>query len=143
MKKLTPVEIFILFIVVVCLGFYVIPKITLSVEQKQYGRIQTNAAMMTSKILAEFSDNNNAQKPSEIAQKLSDEMNKLVKNPINKKNKAYSINEECEGCVVVAPNDKIKNITLSAKDKEGELVVRTIVQPPSYVTYNKDLKNGK
>ena len=78
-----------------------------------------------------------------MAEDLADEMNKLVKNPINKKNNAYSINEECEGCIVIVPNDKIKNITLSAKDKEGELVVRTIIQPPSFVTYNKDLKNAK
>ena len=56
MKKITPVEIFIIVIVLIFLGFYIIPKMMLSYEQKCYGRIQTNAAMMTSKVLAEFSD---------------------------------------------------------------------------------------
>ena len=39
--------------------------------------------------------------------------------------------------------EKAKNITLSAKDKENKLIVRTVIQPPSYVTFNKDLKNEK
>ena len=63
MKKITPVEIFIVIIVLICISFYLYPKLTLSLEQKQYGRIQTNAAMMTSKILAEFSDNKNKKTP--------------------------------------------------------------------------------
>lgn len=140
MKKITPVEIFIIFVVLICFGFYLYPKLMLSIEQKHYGRIQTNAAMMTSKILGEFSDTKNTKKPTEVAKMLSDEMNKIVKNPINKKNPAYSVSEECEGCIVVLPDDKVKNIILTAKDKEGRLITRTVIQPPSYVTFNEDLK---
>ncbi len=140
--NITPLEIFIVFIFLVGLGFYFAPKLALSVEQRQYGIIQTNAAMMTSKILAEFSDNLKKQKPSEIAQKLTAEMNKLCKNPVDKKEAAYALNEECLGCVTVSPDDKVKNIILTSKDKEGKLIVRTIIQPPSFVTFNKDLKNG-
>lgn len=141
MRKLTPVEIFIIVIVLIFLSFYIIPKVALSCEKKCYGRMQANAAMMTSKILAEFSDNTKKTVPSEISRKLADEMNELVKNPINKKNVAYSVNEECNGCVVLSPDDKVKSIVLTAKDKEGNLVLRTVIQPPSYVTFNKDLKN--
>lgn len=141
--KITPVEIFILFIVCICVSFYVIPKLTLSYEQKCYGRIQTNAAMITSKILGEVSDNTNKKSLKEVAKSVSEEMNKLVKNPINKNNSAYSIEEQCEGCIVIETNEKAKNITLTAKDKEGKLIVRTVIQPPSFVTFNKDLKNGK
>jgi len=139
MKKITPVEIFILVIVLIFLGFYIVPKMMLSYEQKCYGRIQTNAAMMTSKVLAEFSDNTKKAVPSEVSKSLSEEMNKLVKNPINKKNVAYSVNEECEGCVVLTPDDKVRSIVLTAKDTENKLIVRTVIQPPSYVTFNKDL----
>lgn len=140
MKKITPVEIFIVIIVLICISFYLYPKLTLSLEQKQYGRIQTNAAMMTSKILAEFSDNKNKKTPTEVSIMLSDEMNKLVKNPIDKKNPAYSVNEECKGCVVLTPDDKVKSVILTAKDKDDKLITRTVIQPPSYVTFNEDLK---
>lgn len=140
--KITPVEIFVLFLVVLGFSFYFVPKAMISLEQKQYGRLQTNAAMMTSKILGEFSDNLKKQKPSEIAKNLADEMNELCKNPIDKTKPAYSINEEWLGCVVVKADDKAKNIVLTAKDKEGKLVVRTVIQPPSFVTFNKDLKEN-
>ena len=139
MKKITPIEIFITVLFLICLSFYVIPKITLSLEQKQYGRIQTNAAMMTSKILAEFSDNNNKKTPTEISNMIADEMNKLVKNPIDKKNPAYSVNTECRGCIVVTPDDKVKSVILTAKDSDGKLITRTVIQPPSYVTFNEEL----
>lgn len=140
MKKITPIEIFILFLVLIGFAFYIVPKASLSLEEKQYGRMQTNTAMITSKILAEFSSTSNKKTPSEISKELTEEMNKLVKNPINKKNPAYSIDTECTGCVVIHPDDKIKNIVLTGNDKEGNLVVRTVIQPPSYVTYNKDFK---
>ena len=141
--KITPVEIFILFIVCVCVSFYVIPKITLSYEQKCYGRIQTNAAMLTSKILSNVSNKTNKKSYREFSTDAINEMNELVKNPIDKKNPAYSLEKECLGCIVVTPDEKAKNITLSAKDKENKLIVRTVIQPPSYVTFNKDLKNEK
>jgi len=141
--KLSYVEIFVLFIVILGFAFYFIPKAMISLEQKQYGRLQTNSAMMTSKVLAEFSDNLSKQKPTEIAVKLSDKMNKLVKNPIDKNNPAYSVNKECLGCVVLTPDDKVKSIVLTAKDKENKLIVRTLIQPPSFVTFNKDLKDDK
>ena len=140
MKKITPIEIFVTVLFLICLSFYLYPKLTLSLEQKHYGRIQTNAAMMTSKILAEFSDNKNEKTPTEISKMLSDEMNKIVKNPINRKNPAYSVNEECKGCVVLIPDDKIKSVILTAKDDNNKLITRTVIQPPSYVTFNEDLK---
>ena len=140
--KITPVEIFVLFLVVLGFSFYFVPKAMISLEQKQYGRLQTNAAMMTSKILAEFSDNLKKQNPSEIIVKSTDEMNKLCKNPIDKTQPAYSINKECLGCVVLKADDKAKNVIITAKDKENKLVVRTVIQPPSFVTFNKDLKEN-
>ncbi len=143
MKKITKIEVFILFIVFLGFSFYIVPKAMIKQEQKQYARMQANSQMMTSKILAEFSDNNNKKTPSEIALYLADEMNKKVKNPIDKKNKAYSVNEDCLGCVVVVPDDKAANIVLSAKDKENKLISRTVIQPPSFVTYNKDLKENE
>lgn len=140
MKKITHIEIFVLFIVFLGFAFYLVPQIMLKTEQKQYGRLQTNSAMMTSKILAEFSDNGNKAQAGTIAKDLVQKMNETVKNPIDRKNPAYSINEECMGCVVVTPDDKIRNIVLTAKDRAGELVARTVITPPSYVTFNRDLK---
>lgn len=143
MRKITPVEIFVLVLVAIGVSFYLVPKITLSLEQKHYGRVQTNAAMMTSKILSYFSDTKEEKLPSEIAKSIAEEMNKVVKNPINKENPAYSIMNECDGCVVVRPDDKVKNIVLTAKDKEGKLLTRTVIQPPSYVTFNRDSKENE
>ena len=140
MKKIPFSLIFTISIVIIGICFWVIPQISISIEQKQYGRLQTNNAMMTSKILFEFSQVNKKTTPTEIVSSLSKEMNELVKNPINKNNPAYSVMKECEGCVVIVPDDKVQSIVLTAKDKSGELVSRTIIQPPSHITFNKDLK---
>ncbi len=138
MKKITPVEIIVILIVLSGFGLYLYPKITVSLEQKQYTRMQTNAAMITSKILSEVSDTTNKELPDKYSEAVVSEMNKNVKNPINKNNPAYSIINECEGCIVVTPDNKLKSITVAGKDKSGNLVVRTVIQPPSYVTFNKD-----
>ena len=143
MKKITFIEIFVIAIVLIFLTIYLYPKATLLKEQKEYGRLQTNAAMMTSKVLAEFSDNTKKHVPSEIAKSLTEELNKLVKNPIEKKNPAYSVNNECLGCVVLTADDKVKSIVLTAKDRNNELIARTVIQPPSFVTFNKDIKNER
>lgn len=141
--KVTPIEIFVVAIVMIGLGFYYIPKLTLGVEEKQYAVMQANSAMATSKILSYFSDNTNKKPPTEIANLVAGEMNELVKNPIDKKNPAYSVNEECLGCVVFSPDDKVKNIVLTAKDKDNKLISRTVIQPPSFVTFNKDFKENE
>ena len=91
--KISYVEFFVIFIVFITVTIYLIPKWMLSSEQKQYGRLQTNTAMMTSKVLSKFSDNTNKQLPSEIAKELTEEMNTLCKNPKDKKNPAYTIEE--------------------------------------------------
>lgn len=137
--KITSVEIFVILIVLLGLAFYFIPKGLISIEKRQYGIIQTNAAIMTSKILSEFSDNEKKNKDiNKVARILVDELNETIKNPMKKKNPAFTINEECLGCIVLKADKKVGNITLVSYDKEGNIITRTVIQPPSFVTYNKE-----
>lgn len=143
-NKITPLEIFILALIVICITLYISPNILVSAENRKNAQIQTNAGILTSKILNEFSDNTKKEKKaSKVAQKLADELNQVNKNPCSKKEKAYSINEKCTGCVTIIPDDKLNSITVEGYTTDNILLVRTVIQPPSFVTYTKDLDSLK
>ena len=78
-------------------------------------------------------------KASVISKKLTEELNAVNKNPLSKKEPAYITGEKCEGCVIITPDDKLNSITVEAYSKENALLVRTVIQPPSFVTYTRDL----
>lgn len=137
-NKITIFEIFILVLIILCIGLYVSPNFLLKLENKKYAQIQTNAGIFTSKALSEFSSNPK-MKASVISKKLTEELNAVNKNPISKKGPAYSVNEKCEGCVIITPDDKLNSISVEAYSNEDALLVRTVIQPPSFVTYTRDL----
>ena len=66
--KITVVELFVIFIVFIIVAIYLVPQYMLTKEQKQYGRLQTNVAMMTSKVLSNFSQTESKKLPSVIAE---------------------------------------------------------------------------
>ena len=70
--KITVVELFVIFIVFIIVAIYLVPQYMLTKEQIQYGRLQTNVAMMTSKVLSNFSQTESKKLPSVIAKELTD-----------------------------------------------------------------------
>ncbi|MCX4274361.1 MAG: hypothetical protein OSJ27_01095 [Candidatus Gastranaerophilales bacterium] len=137
-NKITAFEIFILFLIILCIGLYISPNFLVKLENRKYAQIQTNAGIFTSKALSEFSSNPK-MKASVISKKLTEELNAVNKNPLSKKEPAYITGEKCEGCVIITPDDKLNSITVEAYSKENALLVRTVIQPPSFVTYTRDL----
>ena len=92
--------------------------------------------MFTSKALEEFAVDVNA-KPSKVAQKVADELNLTGKNPYNKKAPAFTFDNACKGCNAVEYDDKLTMIILTTYNKRGDLMSRTVIKPPSFVTYAK------
>ena len=104
-NKITAFEIFILFLIILCIGLYISPNFLVKLENRKYAQIQTNAGIFTSKALSEFSSNPK-MKASVISKKLTEELNAVNKNPLSKKEPAYITGEKCEGCVIITPEDR-------------------------------------
>lgn len=139
-NRITIFEIFVLILLVICIWLYISPNFLLKAENRKYSQIQTNASIFTSKALAEFSANPKI-KASVVSKKIVEELNAVNKNPIAKKAPAYCVLDKCEheGSVKINPDDKINSITVEAYTKDDILLVRTVIQPPSFVTYTRDL----
>ena len=147
-NRITIFEIFVLILLIICIWLYISPNFLLKAENRKNAQVQTNASIFTSKALAEFSSNSKA-KASVISNKLVEELNAVNKNPFSKKAPAYCVLDKCEheGSVKIIPNDAMNSINVEAYTKDDILLVRTVIQPPSFVTYTRDLatleKEGK
>ncbi len=138
-NKITVFEIFVAILLVICVALYVSPNFLIKLENRKNAQIQTNVSIFASKALSEFSLTNQKLKATAISKKLVEELNAVNKNPYNKKLPAYTINEKCNGCVIITPDDKLNSITIEAFTVDNILLARTILQPPSFVTYTRDL----
>lgn len=123
-------------IVLVALIIYFAPKFMLDKEMQKVAKVKANNAIFTARVIEEYSKNTKI-KASELAKKIVDEMNKITINPYNKKNKAYTYENECKSCNSVNFDDTTQTITLTSYNKKGELIARSVIKPPSFVTYSK------
>ncbi len=135
-KKLAAIELSVVMIVLVCVGIYYSPRLWHKQEVMMAAKIKVDNAVFASKILEEFAQNKNI-KSSEVAQKITDELNKVEVNPYNKKELAYTFEKNCKGCNSVEFDDELSMVILTSYNKKGELLARTVIKPPSFVTYNK------
>ena len=138
-KKITAIEIIVLVLFFVALGIYYTPKFLSKNDIKMIAKIKADNAMFTAKVLEEFSSNKKAI-PSEVAKKIVEEFNAAGKNPYNKDGIAYTFEQNCKACNKVTYDDKFKTITIESFDKKGAFIARTIIAPPSFVTYVKEVK---
>lgn len=141
-KKITAIEISVLLIVLVALGIYFAPNFMYKKELKLVAKAKADNAIFTSKVVEEFSVNKNA-KPSEIAKKVADELNQTVENSYNKETKAYTFEKGCKGCNYITYDDNIKTIIVETYDNKNTFLARTVIVPPSFVTYTKDVQKRK
>ncbi len=136
MNKIAKIEIAVILILVLCIGLYLMPYLTGSFDKKKEAKVVANAAVFTSKVLSNFALNKK-EKASLVAKKTADELNTLSKNPFNKKFPAYVFDKAQIGSVIIQSDDELQTVTVTGLGKEKQIVVRTVVKPPSFVTYQK------
>ena len=141
-KKITLIEITTLIIVFIAMGIYFSPRFLFKQEVMQAAKIKANSSIFTARVLEEFATNKDA-KPSDVAKIVSEELNVLTKNPYYRKKPSYTFEAKCKGCNSVSYDDVNQMVIVTTYNKKSELVARTVIKPPSYVTYLKHEDNGK
>lgn len=135
-KTVVIVEIVFVFLALAALSVYYIPKLLNKQEVMAAAKIKAGNEIFITKSLEEFEANKKI-KSSEVAKKIAEELNTVTVNPYNKKSEAYTFEKDCKGCNTVEFDDIQEMIILTTYDKKGELIARTVIKPPSFVTYNK------
>lgn len=136
MSKLAKLEIAVIVILLLCIGLYLTPYFTSSADKRRAAKVCANAAVFTSKALANFNEEKD-KKASIVAKETLEELNTLDKNPFDKKLPAYVFEKPQTGSILVESDDKIQTITLTGFGRENVILVRTVIKPPSFVTYQK------
>ena len=137
-KKITAIEITTLILAFIALGIYYSPNFMHKKEVMMAAKIKSDNAVFTSKALEEFAKDKKI-KSSDVAQKVAEELNLTAVNPYNKKEAAYTFDINCtKGCNTVEYDDSLSMIILTTYNKKGELMARTVIKPPSFVTYAKE-----
>lgn len=137
MKKITIIEIITIILVIIAFAIYFSPNFISKKEDRILSQVKAKNAIFVSKIVEEFAHNKNA-KPSEVAKKIVEQLNKTETNPYNKKDVFYVLKSEQKGYANVEYDDGVKMVVITTLDKKGELVARTVISPPSFVTYYKE-----
>ena len=135
-KKIFFAQVITLLIILIALVIYFAPKFNLNNEKQKAAKIKADNAIYTARVIEEFSKNKNA-KSSDVAQKVAQELNKITKNPYDKKLVSYVFEQNCLGCNSISADDKNQMIVLTTYNKKGELIARTVIKPPSFVVYSK------
>lgn len=136
MNKLAKLEIAVIIILLLCIGLYLTPYFTSSFDKRRAAKVCANAAVFTSKALANFNEEKD-KKASIVAKETLEELNTLDKNPFDKKLPVYVFEKPQTGSILVESDDKIQTITLTGFGRENVILVRTVIKPPSFVTYQK------
>lgn len=123
-------------IVLVACIIYFAPKLFLDKEMQKIAKVKSNNAIFTARIIEEFSINKKFNS-SEAAKKIADELNKTTKNPYDKNKQAYTFEKKCTNCNNIEVDDNSQTIILTSYNNKGELIARTVIKPPSFVTYTK------
>ena len=136
MSKIAKLEIAVIIILLICIGLYLTPYFKKSADERKIAGINANAAIFTSNSLAEFSRDKD-QKASIVAKKTLDELNTVSKNPYDRKLPAYVSGNVFCGSVSIESDDKLQTITVTGYGRDNVIIVRTVIKPPSFVTYKK------
>ena len=135
-STISVMEIIFVFVALGAVGAYYIPQMLNKQEVMAAAKIKADNQIFVTKSLEEFEANKKI-KSSEVAKKVSEELNVVTVNPYNKKAEAYTFEKTCKACNSVEFDDALQMIILTTYDKKGGLIARTVIKPPSFVTYNK------
>jgi hypothetical protein len=126
-------------LVFTAIGIYYTPSFITKKEERKIAKIKADNAMFTAKVLEIFASDKKAL-PSVVAKNVAEELNQKSKNPYNEKLTAYVFETQCKGCNCVEYDDKLQMIILSAYNNKNEMIARTVIKPPAFVTYTKEKK---
>lgn len=135
MRKTVKIEITVLILAFIALGVYYIPGFNQKQEVMKAAKIKADNTVFTQKALDKFANEKNI-KASIVAQTVMDELNQTAQNPYDKNTKPYTFEKECKGCNSIETDDALEMIILTTYDKKGDLIGRTVIKPPSFVTYS-------
>jgi len=131
------VSIVILAVLLTAAGVVLYPVYQEKKQEETYEKVKANNQLFIAMVLNEY-EKDKTQKAENVAQKVSDAMNQKEKNPYNSKDLAFSFDKDCKGCHAVEYDNDLSMVILTTYDKDGNLDARTVIKPPSYVTYFKD-----
>ncbi len=137
MKKTIVIALLVLILASIGVGCYFLPDFRKKQEAKRIEKVSQVNSVFVTKILEEF-NLNPMIKPSRAAQKIVDELNSKTKNPYDSKNQTYTFEADCKGCSSVQFDDNLNLIIITTYDKKGVLDARSVIKPPSVVTYTKE-----
>ena len=136
-KKITAIEIITFVILFIGVGIYTSPYFLKDQKMLKAAKIKADNSIFTAKILEEFAQNKHLL-ASSVAKKVCEELNTAMINPYDKKNPAFTFELNCNGCNSVEYDDSNQMVTITTYDKRGDMIARTVIKPPSFVTYEKE-----
>lgn len=141
MKKKIAYVIAGIIVAVICLAAVFVPKYLDEKNIQTLEKTKADNSAFTNKILEQFSLNPNI-KASDAAQKVCDELNSITQNPYDKNKPAFTFERECKACISVEYDDNLSMVIVTTFDPKGDLSARTVIKPPSFVTFTKEDNNN-
>lgn len=136
--RVTKIEIVSLGIILIFLLLYFLPRVMVGDEKKQNAVLKLSAAQYTSKTLEAFSTAGKKPDAALISKKIADELNQNIKNPIDKKRGVFVMDGPCPGCINVEPDNSMESVIITGYDRNLKIFVRTVIKPPSFVSYTRE-----
>ena len=136
MNKNTIITICIIFFTAFIIFLACIPKILKDFEIKANNVVKNNCKTIVQDLISIKDTKMLNPKAKEYVEKY----NEIYKNPITNKESAFTTDKKCIGCVSVDYDEGTKSLNVTGYDKNFEILCRTIVKPPSYVTYEREEK---
>lgn len=126
-NRITVIEIIIIAVILSVFALFISPRFTYTKQQRQEATVRLNTAMAVSSTTSMFAAQTKGTM-TQIAQVVTDTLNKNTKNPINKKNKAYVVNKIQEGSVEFVVDNTKNYIILKgyAQDTKTPLITKKI-----------------
>jgi hypothetical protein len=126
-----------LLIICLILGyFYITPKFKKYTERKQNKKIVENCTMLSDYILKECKANKKANL-EEKAKNAVELFSTQVQNPVNNKVPAFGL-EQGNGVCSAEYEKETKTIVVTGLDTNGSILVRIVINPPTFVRYDRD-----
>ena len=116
---------------------YIVSNFISNRQDKIKEQVEASNSVFTSKVIEEFAKNKD-MKMSEIAQKTAKKLNTAKNNPYGDKEDFFVLAKDKKACSNIEADDNLKMIIVTTLDKNGELVARIVINPPSFVTYYKE-----
>ncbi|HSA05605.1 MAG TPA: prepilin-type N-terminal cleavage/methylation domain-containing protein [Candidatus Gastranaerophilales bacterium] len=132
-KGFTLLEVIVLIVILGVAALFVSPIFFSSPEQRQHATVRANVDIAYSAIAGRYALKTGATS-EKVAIVTIEALNPTTKNPVNRKNPAFSINAVSPGTVVFVPDNERKLIQIKgyAKDIETPLKIKTVFAPEDH-----------